>query len=240
MARRPRPDQQEYDLEELSPIRKAIGERTATSFATKPHFSTTALVDASALVALREQLKGSTEPAPTYNDMLIKATARVLEKHRRLNAWIDEEGLKVLRRINVSFAVATEQGVLLPVILDANVKSLAEIAAEAREMVEMARRGRLRASLQMGGGFVLSNIGPGRVEWFTAIISPPQVAILSIGSLLHRPMVVNGEVVARPSFYATLTVDHQAIDGADAAAFVNEFVGLLESEEALRAALGIE
>lgn len=240
MPRRPRPDEQEYDLEILSRVRQAIGERTALSFATKPHFSTTALVDATKMVELRESLRGQMEPLPTYNDILIKTVAHLLCTHRRLNAWLDEEGLKVLRRINVSFAVATEQGVLLPVILDADRKSLAEVATEAAELIELARAGRLRATLQMGGGFLLSNIGPGRVEWFTAIISPPQVAVLSVGSLLPRPMVVDNHVVARPTFYATLTVDHQAIDGADAARFINDLVALVEDASALRQATGLQ
>ena len=240
MARRPRPDQQEYDLEQLSRVRKAIGERTALSFSTKPHFSTTVLVDATAMVELRGKLKAEgLSPLPTYNDILIKVCADVLGRHRRLNAWLDEEGLKILRHINVAFATATEQGVLLPVVLDADKKSLQEVAAETREMVEMARAGRLRASLQMGGGFLLSNIGPGRVEWFTAIISPPMVAVLSVGSMAQRPMVVENNIVARQSFYATLTVDHQAIDGADSATFLEDFVRVVESGELLAAACGL-
>ncbi len=240
MAPRQRPDQQEYDLEQLSRVRKAIGERTALSFSTKPHFSTTVLVDATAMVELRGQLKADgVSPLPTYNDILIKVCADVLGRHRRLNAWLDEEGLKVLRHINVAFATATPQGVLLPVVLDADRKSLVEVAKETREMVELARAGRLRASLQMGGGFLLSNIGPGRVEWFTAIISPPMVAVLSIGSMAQRPVVIEGRIEARQTFYATLTVDHQAIDGADSAAFLQDFVQVVEGREELRSACGL-
>jgi pyruvate dehydrogenase E2 component (dihydrolipoamide acetyltransferase) len=156
-----------------------------------------------------------------------------------LNAWLDEEGMKVLRRVNVAFAVGTDQGVLLPVVLDVDKKPLAQVAAETKELVELARSGKLRASLQMGAGFVLSNIGPGRIEWFTAIISPPQVGILSIGSIIPRPMVVGAGVAVRPSFNAILTVDHQAIDGADAAAAMNDFVTILETAEGLRAATGL-
>jgi len=239
--RRPRPDEQEYELEELSRTRKAIGERTSISFSTKPHFAVSVLVDATELVALRGELKsGDVSPLPSYNDILLKTVAYLLTRHRRLNAWLDEEGLKLLTHVNVSFAVATDQGVLLPVVLDADRKSLAEVAAETREMIEMARAGRLRASLQMGAGFVLTNIGPGRVEWFTAIISPPQVGILAIGSMLPRPMVVGDEIVARPSFHATLTTDHQALDGADAATVMNDFVAIVESAEELRHATGLQ
>ncbi|MCD6351006.1 MAG: 2-oxo acid dehydrogenase subunit E2, partial [Armatimonadetes bacterium] len=167
MARKPRPDEQEYELEELSRVRKAIGERTAMSFATKPHFAVNVLVDCTHLVAVREEMKSQgADPLPTYNDLVLKVTAHLLTRHPRMNAWLDEEGLKLLKHVNVAFAVATDQGVLMPVVLDADRKSLAEIAGETREMVQMARAGRLRASLQMGAGFSLSNIGPGRVEWF--------------------------------------------------------------------------
>lgn len=241
MTRRPRPDEQEYELEELSRTRKAIGERTTISFSTKPHFAVSVLVDAAELVALRHELKSSDlSPLPSYNDILLKSVAHLLTRHRRLNAWLDEEGLKLLTHVNVSFAVATDQGVLLPVVLDADRKSLGEIAGETREMIELARSGRLRASLQMGAGFVLTNIGPGRVEWFTAIISPPQVGILAIGSMLPRPVVVGDELLARPSFHATLTADHQALDGADAAAVMNDFVSIMESAEELRRATGLQ
>jgi pyruvate dehydrogenase E2 component (dihydrolipoamide acetyltransferase) len=241
MPSKPRPDQQEYDLEALSPVRRAIGERTATSFATKPHFSLATQADATALVALREQLRSQQlEPLPTYNDILIKVCAALLPKHRRLNAWLEAEGLKLLRRVNIAFTAATDQGVLLPVVLDADRKSLAEIAAETRELVRLARAGKLRASLQMGGGFLLSNIGPGRIEWLTAIISPPMVAVLAVGSLAQRPVVVDGEVVARPTLNATLTVDHQVLDGADAAAFLHDWLRVLEDPSELRAACGLQ
>ncbi|MBC7287774.1 MAG: 2-oxo acid dehydrogenase subunit E2 [Armatimonadetes bacterium] len=237
---RRRPDEQEYDLVELSPVRKAIGERTALSFSTKPHFSTTVLVDATHMTALRSELKAKgLTPLPTYNDILVKLCADVLTRHRRLNAWLDDEGLKVLRHINIAIATATEQGVLLPVVHDADKKSLSEVAAETRELIELARAGKLRASLQMGGGFLVSNIGPGRVEWFTAVISPPMVAVLSVGSMGERPMAIDGAVEVRPSFYATLTVDHQAIDGADSAAFMADFVKVAENRDLLAAACGL-
>ncbi len=240
MTHKPRPDQQEYDLEPLTRVRQAIGERTVTSFSTKPHFGTCVQVDASELVALRDELKsGSMDPLPTYNDLLLKVVASLLTKHRRLNAWLDAEGLKLLKHVNVAFAVATDQGVLLPVILDADQKPLSEVAAETRWMIEMARAAKLRASLQMGAGFTLSNIGPGRVEWFTTIISPPQVAILSVGSMTQRALVVDEHAVARPSFQAILTVDHQALDGADSAAAMNDFVAILENREALRKATNL-
>ena len=239
-ARPPRPDQQEFDLEQLTPTRQAIADRTAQSFATKPHFSMTCLADASAMVALREKLRADgASPLPTYNDLLMKACARVLQDQRRLNAWLDDEGLKLLRRVNIAFAAATEAGVLMPVVLDADQKSLADLAAETHERVTLARAGKLRATLQMGAGFSISNIGPGRVESFTAIISAPQVAILSIGALAERPVVRDHAVVVLPTIYLTLTVDHRAVDGADSAAFLRDLVALLEDADALAAVCGV-
>lgn len=240
MARQPRPDQQEYDLVVQSPTRQAIAQRVGESFATKPHFSTTALIDASAMVGLRNELKQQgLDPLPTYNDIIIKACAEVLKSHRHLNAWLDADGLKVLKRINIAFAAATDQGVLLPVVLDADAKPLPQLAAETKNLVELARAGKLRASLQMGAGFTVSNIGPGRVEWFTAIISPPQVAILSVGALADRPVVLDGQIVARPTAHFTLTVDHKAVDGAHSAAFLKDLADLLEDSTTLCQACGL-
>ncbi|MCX7600135.1 MAG: 2-oxo acid dehydrogenase subunit E2, partial [Armatimonadetes bacterium] len=231
---------QEYDLVVQSPTRQAIAQRVGESSATKPHFSTTVLIDATAMVALRGDLKQQgLDPVPTYNDIIIKATAETLKNHRHLNAWLDAEGLKVLKRINIAFAAATDQGVLLPVVLDADAKTLAQVAAETKNLVELARAGKLRASLQMGAGFTVSNIGPGRVEWFTAIISPPQVAILSVGALADRPGVADGQIVVRPTVYFTLTVDHKAVDGAHSAAFLNDLASLVEDATALRHACGL-
>lgn len=228
-SRRPRPDQQEYTVLEPTPTRKAIGERTLKSITEKPVFWMQTQVDASALVGARAQRRNRGEdPLPSYNDFILKAVALALRNHPRFNAWVADDGLHLLTHINVGFAVATEQGVLMPTVLDADRKSLSEIATETSEMIRLARAGKLRASLQMGAGFSISNIGPSEVDSFSAIISPPQTGILAIGSLKPRPMVVDDQIIARPTLICTLSVDHIAADGADGAEFLGEIKRILE------------
>ncbi len=226
----------EYEVVAHTRIRQAIGERTHSSLRDIPQFSTVILADVGELIEVREERKqASTEGlVPTYNDYFIKAVASIIGDHPRLNAWGDEEGLKVLKSINIGVAVATEQGVLLPTIFDADTKSLQQIAEETAELIDLARRGRLRASLQQGAGFTLSNLGPAAVDWFQAIISPPQTAILAVGSIKLRPMVVNKAVVARPSVYLSLSLDHRAADAADAAAFLGDLTSHLGDRQWLQ------
>ncbi len=221
----------EFELLEHTPIRRAIGERTQTSFRDIPQFSLTALADAEALVASRTALKAAgVEPVPTYNDYILKAVADVIGDHPRFNAWYTPEGLKLLKQVNLAFAVATDQGVLLPTVFDADRKSLRQLAAETRELTRLARAGKLRASLQRNAGFTVTNIGPLGIEWFHGIISPPQTAILAVGSLSRRPMVVGERLEARHCLYLTLTVDHRCADGAEGAALLADIVARLQRE----------
>lgn len=243
----PRPEEK-FEAVEHTRIRKAIGERTLTSVNTIPQFHVRTLVDAEPLVEFREGLKagngqramgnGATtslrqrvDPVPTYNDLTIKAAALTLREYPRFNAWCDDDELKMLESINVGFAVGTEQGVLLPTVREADLKSLTEIAAEAAELIDLARRGRLRATLQMGAGFTISNLGPVGIDSFAPIISPPQVAILGIGSIMPRPMVVEGEIVARRSVHLTLVMDHRAVDGAEGSVFLAALADILTQPE---------
>ncbi len=217
----------EFEVEELTHIRQAIGERTGTSFRDIPQFWLQVLADTEALVAARSARKKTGGVVPTYNDYFIKIVASIIGNYPAMNAWCEGNQVKLLKPINLGFACATEDGVLLPTVFDADKKSLDEIAERTRELIEMARSGRLRASLQMGAGFTLSNIGPTVVDMFNAIISPPQTAILAIGAIKQRPMVVDGAIVPRLSAYLTLTVDHRALDATQAAPFLNDIVELL-------------
>ena len=229
MSKRKRPDEQEHELIEHTRTRKAIGDRTLQSVNEEPQFRVQKLVVTDALMELRSGLKeAGGDPIPTYNDILIKLVAVTLRDFPRLNAWWDEAGLKLLKDINVGFAVDTEEGVMLPTVLNADTKSLAEIAAETAELVALARRGRLRATLQMGAGFTLSNIGPTGIDVFDAIISPPQTGILAVGSIMPRPVVEDGEIVVRNTMWASLTMDHRSVDGADGARFLAQLAKALE------------
>ncbi|MEA3403011.1 MAG: 2-oxo acid dehydrogenase subunit E2 [Armatimonadota bacterium] len=229
MARR----EESYRFEEHTRVRKAIGERTLTSVNEIPQFHLRTLVDMEPLVAFRQGLKASADPVPTYNDLSIKAAALTLREFPRFNGWCEEGGLKLLDAINIGFAVSTEQGVLLPTVRDADTKTLAQIAEETSELIELARAGRLRASLQMGAGFTISNLGPLGIDSFAPIISPPQVAILGIGSIKPQPMAVDGEVVVRRAAQMTLVMDHRAADGAEGGAFLAALAEAFTSPERL-------
>lgn len=220
---RPRPDDQPFELVPHTRTRQAIGERTRQSVTEQPQFRVHKLADATALIAARQALKArSPEVMPTFNDFLIKLVADLLPTHRRFNAWWSPEGLKLLQNVNIGFATATDQGVMLPTVLNADQKDLLTIAAETASMVEAARNGKLRATLQMGAGFTISNIGPVGIDAFDAIISPPQTGILAIGSIMPRPVVEGDQVVVRQTLWLSLTCDHRSVDGADGAAFLRD------------------
>jgi len=243
----PRPSREpEFDLVEIPPQRKAIGDRVSLSRREKPTFDMLIEVRADAIAGAREQYKveAGERVLPTYNDIVIKAVGDLLPQYRALNAWVDEAGVKLLKPINVGFAAATPQGVVLPTVFEVDKKTVWDIAPETKEMVDLARNGKLRASLQMGAGFTVSNIGPVGVDAFSAIISPPQVAILTVGSMALRSAVERGRewkpgqpptdhgIVAAPTVNMVLTVDHRAIDGAEAAPFLKDLRDRLENWQA--------
>lgn len=225
----------EYELVPHTRIRQAIGERTRHSVNEQPQFRMHKLVEATALVTARQALKDQgVQPLPTYNDYLIKIVATLLPTYRRFNALWAPEGLKLLKNINIAFATATEQGVLLPTVKDADKKNLQAIAQETAELVALARQGKLRASLQQGAGFTISNIGPVGIDAFDAIISPPQTAILAVGSIMPRPIAAGENVVVRPTMWLSLTLDHRSVDGADGAAFLTDLAAALGNAELLQ------
>lgn len=232
--RRTRPDEQEFELVPHTRTRQAIGDRTRESVTETPQVRVHKLVDCTALIAARQALKeAAPDVMPTFNDFLIKLVADVLPKYPRFNAWWSPEGLKLLKQVNIGFATATAQGVLLPTVLDVGSKDLMAIAAETAEMVRMARAGKLRATLQMGAGFTISNIGPTGIDAFDAIISPPQTGILAIGSMMPRPVAEGNEVVVRQTMWLSLTVDHRSVDGADGAAFLADLAIAIAGAQSL-------
>jgi pyruvate dehydrogenase E2 component (dihydrolipoamide acetyltransferase) len=219
----------EFELIPHSRTRLAIGERVGRSRREIPHFDLFAQADVEALMADRERRKQRGDFVPTYNDLFIYIVARVLPGFPILNAWYTEEGLKVFKPVHLGFAVQTDQGVLLPTLFDANRKPLAQIGEEARELTEMARSGKLRASFQQWAGFTISNVGPKAIDAFNAIISPPQTAILAIGPIAKRPVVVGEALAARPTAWLALTVDHRIVDGAVGAEFLSALKARLQS-----------
>jgi pyruvate dehydrogenase E2 component (dihydrolipoamide acetyltransferase) len=213
----------EFALKPLSPVRKAIAERVSRSFQTIPQFDLHLEVDASAFVGARAALRAEGgEVVPGYNDMLISCLSKTLESHPDLNAHFGDDGIKIFKEINIGFAVATSGGVVLPVIRRANSRSLREIAQESAKLIDLATRNLLRSSLQLHGTFTLSSLGKYGVDSFNAIISPPQVAVLATGAIRKKLCVRDEGIFPFETLHLTLTVDHRAIDGAEAADFLSE------------------
>jgi pyruvate dehydrogenase E2 component (dihydrolipoamide acetyltransferase) len=237
------------DTQELSRTQRTIARRMAESKATIPDFTLSVDVDMEECVALRAQLKALSAggaggaggapytPAPTYNDMIVKASALALREHPRANASYRDGAFELHARVNVGVAVATDDALVVPTVFDADVKSLGEIARETRTLAARVRDGTITPPELGGGTFTVSNLGMFGVRAFTAIVNPPQAAILSVGALEPRAVVLagdgGGEIVARHTLSLTLACDHRILYGADAARFLARVRELLEAPAAL-------
>jgi pyruvate dehydrogenase E2 component (dihydrolipoamide acetyltransferase) len=231
---------------QLTRTQQTIARRMAESKATIPDFTLLIDVDMEQCVALRAELKRLSEQrkglesgdagqlaAPTYNDMVVKASALALREHPRANGSYRDGRLQLHSRINVGVAVAADEALIVPTVFDADEKSLGEIARETRSLAERVRAATITPPELGGGTFTVSNLGMYGVQSFTAIINPPQAAILSVGSLQARAVVLDGEVVARHMLTLTLVCDHRILYGAEAAQFLARVRELLEMPAAL-------
>lgn len=223
---------------ELSKTQQVVARRMAESKATIPDFTLQVEVDMEDCVALREQLKGiaheqQDEPVPTYNDMVVKASAVALREFPLANGSYRDGRVQLHSRINVGVAVAAEGSLVVPTVFDAAEKSLGEIARETRALAARVRDGSITPPELGGGTFTVSNLGMFGIVSFTAIVNPPQAAILSVGSLEQRAVVRDGAVVARHTMSLTLVCDHRILYGAEAASFLARVRELLESPASL-------
>jgi pyruvate dehydrogenase E2 component (dihydrolipoamide acetyltransferase) len=204
----------------------------AEAKATIPEFALHVRIDMEACWALRDDLKAAQiepdAPLPSFNDLIIKACATALRRHPRANASYNEGELELHPRVNVGFAVATPDSLLVPTIFDADTKSVAQIATESRILAQLARDGKISPAQLAGGTFTASNLGMFGIEAFTAIINPPQVAILAAGAIERAPVIVGDTVAARWQMAATLTCDHRVLYGAQAAQFLGDIKRHLE------------
>src|SRR6266404_5138100 len=215
-----------------SPISRLMAERTTQSWTTVPHFFVTREVDAGALNEARRKLGLEIEKSRglklTHTDLLVALAARVLLKHPRVNASWTREGVHTNPEINIGIAMAVDDGVVAPVIHNAHKAELGEIAVQRRDLTERARSGKLRPADIAGGTFTISNLGMFGVDAFTAIIIPPQAAILAVGRIADRvvPVGVGPEARpgVRPMMTLTLSSDHRVVDGARAAEFLRDLV----------------
>jgi pyruvate dehydrogenase E2 component (dihydrolipoamide acetyltransferase) len=219
---------------ELSRMQQTIARRMAESKATIPDFTLQSDVDMEACVALRTELKRiSSHDAPTYNDMVVKAAALALREYPRANGSYKDGTLQLHSRVNVGVAVAAQDALVVPTVFDADSKALGEIAREARSLAGRVRDGTVTPPELGGGTFTVSNLGMYGIKSFTAIINPPQAAILSVGSVEARAVVRDEQLVARHTMTLSLVCDHRILYGADAAEFLARIRELLQTPASL-------
>jgi pyruvate dehydrogenase E2 component (dihydrolipoamide acetyltransferase) len=217
--------------QDLSRLQQTVARRMAESKATAPDFVLNTEVDMDAAVDLRKQLKAAAgeSPAPSYNDFVVKAAALALADFPRANGAYRDGQFELYSRINVGVAVAGQDALIVPTVFDADRKSLGQIARESRALAERARAGAITPPELSAGTFSVSNLGMFGIKSFTAVINPPQAAILAVGSLDQTPVVRDGEVVIGHVMALTLTCDHRILYGADAAAFLSRIRERLEN-----------
>src|ERR1700736_4383036 len=213
-------------LETMSSIARLMAERTTQSWTSVPHFFVVREADAGAVMEAREKLGSAIEKAQgvrvTQTDVLVALAARVLVKHPRLNASWTGEGIRLNPEVNIGIAMAVNDGVVAAVVPGAQAKKLGEIAALRQELTERARSNKLRPTDIAGATFTISNLGMYKVDAFSAIINPPQAAILAVGSIADRVVPVDGKPGIRPIMILTLSCNHRVTDGAKAATFLND------------------
>jgi len=217
-----------YQEVPLSQMRKTIARRLTASMQEAPHFYLTRAVSMEAAATWREKLNALSPHKISFNDLIIKAVAMALRKHPYLNAaWMGDH-IRLYQEIHIGFAVAVEEGLIVPVLRHADRKGLSEIAAETVLLAQKARERKLAPEEYTGSTFSISNLGMFGIEEFTAVINPPEVAILAVGAIQPTPVVKDGQVVVERRMRVTLSCDHRVVDGATGAAFLETFTQLLE------------
>jgi pyruvate dehydrogenase E2 component (dihydrolipoamide acetyltransferase) len=222
--------------EELTKLQQTVARRMAESKATAPHFYLTVEADMSRAVEARARIKAETpegEVVPSFNDMVVKATAIALREFPRANGAYRDGRLEVYSRINVGVAVAGQNALVVPTVFDADRKGLREIARQARELAAKVRDGTITPPELSGGTFTVSNLGMFGIDSFSAVINPPQAGILAIGAIAERPVVRDGEIASAQLMSMTLACDHRILYGADGAQFLGRIRALLEEPVSL-------
>jgi pyruvate dehydrogenase E2 component (dihydrolipoamide acetyltransferase) len=229
----PRPEGDYYDVP-LSQIRKTIARRLVESIGPVPTFYLTAEFDMNRAADMRGALaEMGDEYKVSFNDIVIKATATALAQHPEVNAHWLGDGIRHFNRVHIGMAVAIEDGLITPVIFDADQKHLADIAKEAKELAGRARERKLTPEQYTGSTFSISNLGMFGIDQFTAIINPPEAGIIAIGGVDDKAVVVEGQIVARKRMRVTMSCDHRVIDGATGAKFLQTLKQYIENPLAL-------
>jgi pyruvate dehydrogenase E2 component (dihydrolipoamide acetyltransferase) len=216
---------------ELSRLQQTIARRMAESKATAPHFYLTSEIDMSRAVEARARIKaasGEGEIVPSFNDMVVKACALALREFPRANGSYRDGKVEEYSRVNIGVAVAAQDALVVPTVFDADVKGLRQIAADSRDLAARVREGTITPPELSGGTFTVSNLGMFGVTSFSAVINPPQAAILAVGAIDEVPVVRDGEIVPGRRMSVTLACDHRILYGADGAKFLAKVRDLLE------------
>ena len=225
-----------YEDVPLTQIRKTIAKRLAASIGPIPHFFLTTEIDMERAAEAREALNtqlGEAGGKISFNDIIIKAVALALVQHRACNAWFQEDHIRYWNEVHIGMAVAIEDGLITPVIRNADRKSLREIGAESRELAGRARNRRLKPEEYTGATFSVSNLGMFDIDQFTAVINPPEAGIVAIGSVAPKAVPDGDRVVVRRRMRLTMSCDHRVIDGATGAAFLKTLKQMLENPLAM-------
>jgi pyruvate dehydrogenase E2 component (dihydrolipoamide acetyltransferase) len=217
------------EIQELTRLQQTVSRRMAESKATAPDFSISLTVDMTQAVELRARLKEVADPAPSFNDMVVKAAATALTEHPRVNGAYRDGKFELYESVNIGVAVAAQDALVVPTVFNADQKSLGQIAKDARAVIEKVRDKTVTPPELSGGTFTVSNLGMFGIEFFTAIINPPQASILTVGKLEKRPAVdEGGRIVAQDQMTLSLVCDHRILYGADGAKFLARVKELLE------------
>jgi len=223
---------EEFEDLPIRGIRKAISTGLVQSKAPVPHFYLTTEIDMEKIIALRKTLNEAQEDVKiSYNDIFIKLTAQTLKDHLYMTSQFMGDKIRKFNNIHLGFAIAIEDGLLVPVIKDCNKKSIVDIAAESKALAEKARTKKLRFHERQGAVFTISNLGMYDIESFSAIINPPESAILAIGSIIKKPVVIKERVEIRNRMKVTLSCDHRVLDGAIGASFLQALKANFENPE---------
>jgi pyruvate dehydrogenase E2 component (dihydrolipoamide acetyltransferase) len=227
------PVTEDDEVTPLGSMRRTIARRLTESARDTPHFYLTRTVDAGPMSELRAQLNAklvaAERPKVSLNDIVLRAVAVALRQHPEMNSSFAGDQLVTHRRVHVGMAVATPAGLVVPVLRDADTRSLTDIAAAARELAGKARDRKLRPEEMTGSTFSVSNLGMFGVDQFCAVINPPEAGILAVGAVREEAGVVDGALAVVKRMTVTLSVDHRAVDGAQGAEFLRSLAHLLEN-----------
>jgi pyruvate dehydrogenase E2 component (dihydrolipoamide acetyltransferase) len=230
------PEGPDFEDLKLSQMRKTIARRLTESLAPVPHFFLTVEIDMDRAQQARSRINAMLEDRGekvSLNDLVIRAAAAALRQHPAVNsAWMGDH-IRRFRRVHIGVAVAVDEGLITPIIRDADRKGVAEIAREVRELAGRAREKKLKPEEYTGATFSISNLGMFGIQEFTAIINPPEAAILAVGQVQEVPVVMGGQVVVRPRMKVTMSCDHRTIDGATGAKFLQTLQAMLEEPAAI-------